>query len=80
MKKKKLRVEIIGDEDQVQTMLYFLRVVEYLCIVGASRTLKLSVDGDGAANIRVNFPDIKEEIKVEESFIDKSEIKFDIGY
>lgn len=53
---KKLNVEIIGEEEQLSQLAYFLKLVEYLGNVGATRTLKLWIDGDGTIRFKVNFP------------------------
>lgn len=71
---KKLRVEIIGEDEQLQKLAYFLRLVEYLGNVGSTRTLKLWVDGDGAARLHVNFPDIKDKIEVNENVLNNDSL------
>ena len=75
MEKKLLRVEIEGYEDQLEKLAYFLRIVDYLGGVGASRTLHLWVDGDGAARLNVNFPDMKEQPKVASNYLRTEEEK-----
>lgn len=69
MNKKKLKIEVIGYEDQLKPLAHFLRQMEYLGNIGATRTLHLWVDGDGSARMKVNFPDIKG--KIEPIDIDK---------
>lgn len=62
---KKLRVEIIGYEDQLNTLAIFLRKIEYLGNVGSSRTLSLWIDGDGDARLKVEFPHMNEKIPLD---------------
>lgn len=46
-------ITIRGREEDVATILKFLRHMEYLRNVGASRNLLVRVDGDGWGRIRV---------------------------
>lgn len=62
---KKLRVEVVGYEDQLNTIAVFLRKIEVLGNIGATRTLKLWVDGDGAARLKMIFPDMEEKIEID---------------
>ena len=70
----KLRVEIIGQKEQLEKLAYFLRLVEYLGNVGASRVLKLWIDGDGAARLKVIFPDFIEKVEVNELVLEKDSL------
>lgn len=56
--KKVMNVKISGYEDQLWQLAIFLRKIEYLGNVGSSRTLHLWVDGDGAARIKCEFPEL----------------------
>ena len=79
MKKKKLKVEIVGGEAQLNVISNFLRQIEYLGDIGATRTLKIWVDGDGSGQIKVKFPTISE--KLEPRKIEReSEEKWDTFY
>ena len=53
--KTQATVVISGPEAQVQTFLRFCATVDKLCSWGASRTLVLAVDGDGAGALRFDF-------------------------
>ena len=63
--KKKLRIEVVGYENQLNVLAIFLRKMEYLGNIGSTRTLSLWVDGDGAASLKVNFLDMPEKIEID---------------
>ena len=65
MDKKKLRIEVVGEESQLVVLMKFLRKLEFLGNVGSTRTLHLWYDGDGAARLKIDFPDIKGKITVD---------------
>lgn len=48
---------IEGDDDQLDELERVLSAITWLSSVGASRNIKIYVDGDGAANIRVTRKD-----------------------
>ena len=75
--KKELLVEFTGEENHLNDLAYFLRLIEYLGNVGATRTLKLWIDGDGATRIKVNFPNMKDKIEVNEDVL-KEDIEVNI--
>jgi hypothetical protein len=43
--------KITGSPDVLDSFEEILSAISYLCHVGASRTLKIYVDGDGSANL-----------------------------
>ena len=45
-------IKIVGHQEDVHTLCEFLRHVEYLGNIGASRNLLLRVDGDGSGRLR----------------------------
>ena len=63
---KKLRIEVIGYEDQLQKLAHFLKLAEYLGNIGSTRTLKLWIDGDGATRLKINFPDMEDQPKIDD--------------
>lgn len=74
--KKKLCVEITGYEDQLNTMARFLAFMQYCGDVGASRTLSLWIDGDGAARLKVDFIGTENRPEINDKEIDGDIIKF----
>lgn len=51
--KKRIDISVIGYEPELFEFLRLLQKIEYLGIVGASRSITVSVDGDGSG--RLNF-------------------------
>ena len=52
MEKYSLDLKVLGNKDDILNLLRFLGSVQYCCNIGASRDLKLAVDGDGSADVR----------------------------
>lgn len=52
---KKIAITVEGYPEQLSTLVHFLMTIEKLGALGASRTLKIWVDGDGAARLRFHF-------------------------
>lgn len=46
-------IDIVGHEEDVDTIIKMLKHMEYLGNVGASRNILVRVDGDGTGRIRV---------------------------
>lgn len=65
------------NEEDLATLVQFLKTVEHLGVVGSTRTLSLWVDGDGAGQMHFDFgtTDVKD-VKIPD--VD-SELKFYIG-
>lgn len=61
----KLKIELVGNEDDVLSFVSLCAKIELLGIWGASRTIPVDVDGDGSARLKF---DIKANI------VDKGEI------
>jgi hypothetical protein len=55
MDRKKITVSVVGPEDQLRSFVELCKTIEWLGEVGASRTVKIDVDGDGAACLRFGF-------------------------
>lgn len=64
MKQKvKINVEISGSERNVSELLKMIRYIQYLGGIGHSTDFKVWVDGDGAADIRMEIPSFTEDAK-----------------
>lgn len=63
---EKRTYEINSDPRILDQFEEFLRAVEYLGNIGASRTFEFGVDGDGAARIKVTRIDKKIDLKQQE--------------
>lgn len=52
-------VKISGNKDDLESFILLCKKLKYLCSVGASRTIPVAVDGDGSANLKFDFKNIK---------------------
>lgn len=43
------------DNDDLASFVQLCKIIQYLCGVGSSRTIKVHVDGDGSAGLRFDF-------------------------
>jgi hypothetical protein len=55
---KTLKIEATGREENLNVLINFLRMVQYCGDVGSTRTIELWVDGDGAARMNFDFPEV----------------------
>jgi len=53
MSKVFAKYTVIGDEQDILAFETAIRHIDLCCMVGASREIKLIVDGDGSANLKV---------------------------
>ena len=51
-------MRVSGNKTDLTEFLLLCKKIEYLCNVGASREIPVSVDGDGSADIRADFKDV----------------------
>lgn len=81
--KKRLVVEFVGSEVDLNQLIHAFRAMEYFGQIGASRDVVLAVDGDGAGQIAVTFPDFKKEVEVSQKAKDSADsgkpVRFGIG-
>ena len=61
--KVKVNLDIIGNEEHVSEVLKMLRYMQYCCGIGHSADFNVSVDGDGAADVKIVIKDWTEEPK-----------------
>ena len=47
-----------GPADQLAAFVQWCTTVQWLCSAGASRTVQIAVDGDGAGALRFDFGDL----------------------
>ncbi|MCP4410065.1 MAG: hypothetical protein GY807_20440 [Gammaproteobacteria bacterium] len=59
-----MKVELIGEGGDLIKLAAALRSMEYFGNIGASRDISLFIDGDGAGQVKVVFPDFDEELPV----------------
>jgi hypothetical protein len=52
---KKITVNVVGPQDQLRAFVELCKTIQWLGDVGASRTVQVDVDGDGAACLRFDF-------------------------
>jgi hypothetical protein len=55
MDRKKITVSVVGPEDQLRSFVQLCKTIEWCGDVGASRTVQVDVDGDGAACLKFDF-------------------------
>jgi hypothetical protein len=60
MEKKKVTIELVASEDQIVQFLRLCGIIQNLGQLGASRSIKLFVDGDGAARLKFTLRDEKQ--------------------
>ena len=65
-------LRVTGNKIDLGDFLLLCRKIEYLCNVGASRELKVVVDGDGSADLQFDFKGVKVNI-------DKKDFEKQIG-
>lgn len=68
MKKYYANIKVSGNETDLGDFLLLCKKIEYLCRVGASRTIPVVIDGDGSADLQFDFGDIEvniDELKLE---------------
>lgn len=63
---KTLKVEISGSDEQLEVMAKILESIYYLGSIGASRTIKIWVDGDNSGQIKIKFPELEKRPKIDE--------------
>lgn len=75
----KMSFEIEGEKTTIEAVRKILAAIQ-ACNVGMSRTFKVSVDGDGAAYLKVISPDLSGELSEEEAnALDKEELNIGAG-
>jgi len=53
--RKSIILTVTGPPDQLGSFVQLCKTIEALCSLGASRTVKVAVDGDGSGNLRFDF-------------------------
>lgn len=76
-KMKELKITAVGHESDLVELVRFLKTIHEASQIGATRTFKLWVDGDGAGVLFFDFPDARTH-QVETKDLD-SDLKFYIG-
>ena len=72
----KLDLTVIGNEIEINELLFILRKIEWCGNIGASRTLPIHVDGDGSGRLHFYVKQVPKEEqgkKVDPSWIEEYE-------
>lgn len=69
---KQIKVSVVGPEDQLRSFVQLCKTIQFLGSVGASRTVTVDVDGDGAACLKFDFG------KLDHSAVEPADIDNDV--
>ena len=79
MSKVYARYVVVGDSEDMVAFEEAMRHIDYCCTSGSSREVKIVVDGDGSADLRVyrDVPDSSDSIKIGDAPWKDNRLTFD---